>query len=194
MTSSAHNYDPDGVSGGATVGFVSEFYFTERYALSTGFNFLFLNGKLKYPDVQTPEGQKVKDTGTLTRKYNFIYLEIPLMLKMKTKDFGKFDFFGQIGFGTGFRLKAEAKDSFQPINQDSFSGKNDVTNKTTMIREAVLVGLGTEFHIDESTRVVVGITYSNSLNNLLIGNNLKYPDVSAQGLLNYTEFNIGVIF
>jgi hypothetical protein len=194
MTSSAKYYDGDGVSGGATVGFVSEFYFSDHYALSTGFNFLFLNGKLKYPDVQTPEGSSVKDTGTLSRKYKFIYLEIPLMLKMKTKDFGKFDFYGQIGFGTAFRLKADAKDSFQSGNKEAVSDKNNVTGSTTLIRESVLIGLGAEFHLDESTRLVLGLNYSNSLNNLLLGNNLKYPDVSAQGVLNYAELSIGILF
>jgi len=194
MTTDAKHYTSNGTSGGVTVGFVSEFYFQEHYAFSTGFNFLFLNGKLQYPDVQLLEGKIVKDTGTLSRKYNFIYLEIPLMFKMKTKDFGKFDFYGQIGFGTGFRLKAKSKDSFQPTTQDAVTDKNDITTKTTMIRESVLIGIGTEFHIDESTMIVLGFSYSNSLNNLLLGNNLKYSDVSAQGLLNYAELNIGVLF
>jgi hypothetical protein len=194
MTSDAKHYNSNGTSGGVTIGFVSEFYFLEHYAFSTGFNFLFLNGKLKYPDVKLLEGKTVMDTGTLSRKYNFIYLEIPLMLKMKTKDFGKFDFYGQIGFGTGFRLKTQSRDSFQPTNQDAVTDKNEITNKTTMIRESVLIGIGTEFHVDESTTVILGFSYSNSLNNLLLGNNLKYPDVSAQGLLNYAELNIGVLF
>jgi hypothetical protein len=194
MTSSAKHYEGDGVSGGVTAGFVSEFYFSEHYAFSTGFNFLFLNGKLKYPDVQTPEGSTVQETGILTRKYNFIYLEIPLMLKMKTKDFGKFDFFGQIGFGTGIRLKTKSKDSFQPETGDAVSSKNVITDQTSLIRESVLIGIGTEYHIDESTTLVVGVNYSNSLNNLLTGNNAKYPDVKAQGVLNYIELNIGVLF
>lgn len=194
MNSDAKHYNNDGITGGISLGFVSEFYFLEHYAFLTGFNFMFLNGKLKYPDIQLLEGKTVKDEGTLSRKYNFTYLEIPLMLKMKTKEFGKFDFYAQIGFGTGFRLKARSRDSFQPTNQDAVTDKNDITNKTTMIRESVLFGIGTEFHVDESTTIVLGFSYSNSLNNLLLGNNLKYPDVSAQGLLNYAELNIGVLF
>jgi len=194
MTTDAKYYSSDGTSAGVSLGFVSEFYFGDHYAFSTGFNFMFLNGRLQYPDVRIPDGSTVSDTGSLSRKYKFIYLEIPLMFKMKTKDFGKFDFFAQIGFGTGFRLKAKAEDSFVTSEQNIVNDKSDITSQTTLIREAVLVGLGTEYHIDESTTVVVGLSYSNSLNNLLTGNNLKYPDVSAQGLLNYLELNIGVLF
>jgi hypothetical protein len=194
MNSDAKHYTNDGISGGITIGFVSEFYFLEHYAFSTGFNFMFLNGKLKYPDIQLLEGKTIKDEGVLSRKYNFTYLEIPLMLKMKTKEFGKFDFYVQIGFGTGFRLKTKSRDTFQPTNQESVTDKNEITNKTAQIRESVLIGTGTEFHVDESTTLLLGFSYSNSLNNVLLGNNIKYPDVRAQGLLNYAELNIGVLF
>jgi hypothetical protein len=192
MTSDSKYYEYNGVSGGAIIGFISDFNFSEHYGLSTGFNFSFLNGKMKFPDVVTIG--KASDTGTMSRKYNFIYLEIPVMIKMKTKDFGKFCFYAQIGFGTGFRLKAKANDEFLGPGDVMMTDKSDITNETTLIREAVLIGIGTEFHIDESTSLLFGLSYSNTLNNVLKGNNSQYPDVKAKGLLNYAELNIGVLF
>ena len=112
MNPGTKDYDDDGARLGATVGFISDFYFAERYAISTGFNFSFLNGRLSYPDVRMKPGDTIILTGQVNRKYNFIYREIPLMIKMQAKEFGRLSFSGQTGFGTAFRIKATAKESF----------------------------------------------------------------------------------
>jgi hypothetical protein len=67
------------------------------------------------------------------------------MMKMKTKDYGRFCFYAQIGFGTGFRLKTRAKDEFQSPGHETVNDKKDITSETTLIREAVLIGIGTDF-------------------------------------------------
>jgi hypothetical protein len=191
LNPSTENYESDGISGGVGAGFASDIYFTEQYALSTGFNFSFLNGKITYPDVIFSNNDTIN--GATSRKYNFVYLEIPLMLKMKTKPYGDFSFYGQIGFGTGFRLKAQAKDIFTSDGEESETGKIDFTEKTTLIRESVIVGLGMEYHLDESTRLFVGISYSNSLNNVLNQTSLVTGN-EVKALLNYTELNFGILF
>lgn len=181
------DYKYDGVKMGGVIGLVSDFYFAEHYAFSTGFNFSILGGKLSYPD-------KMKtDTGMVKSNLSFIYLEIPLMVKMVTKKYGRFSIFGQIGFGTGFRLTAHAQTDFTGKDGSVVSQKTDITPETTNIRESVLIGIGTEMHIDESTRIFAGFTYSNSLNNVLTGYN-SLSGANQKAFLNYAELNLGILF
>jgi len=191
MNTSTKGYSYDGLNVGVTAGFVSDIYFAERYAFSTGFNFDFYSGKLQYADSLSITGGKVN--GVMSRKYSLIYLEIPLMIKMQTKEFGRFSFYGQIGFGTGFRLKASATDDFIADDGKMTTEKNDIGDETTLIRESVIIGVGTEYHIDQSTRLFFGLSYSNSLNNVLTGYNSK-TGLNQKAWLNYAELSIGVLF
>jgi opacity protein-like surface antigen len=189
MNPNEKDYTANGSALGFSFGFVSEFRLAEHYAISTGFNFSFLSGNLKFPYAQS------SDTGTMNRKYNFRYLEIPLMVKMKTKSYGNFDFFGQIGFGTGFMLRTQVNDNFITQTHGTISDKTNLsTSEVSFIREALLVGLGTEYKIDESISLILGLSYSNSLNNVLQGKNNRDPGLSNRSSLNYVELNIGVLF
>jgi len=189
MNTSEKDYNYNGASAGVSFGFISEFRLAEHYAISTGFNFSFLGGNLQFPYAKSP------DTGTMSRKYNFRYLEIPIMVKMKTREYGNFSFFGQIGFGTGFMLRTQVNDNFSTPLHGTISDKlNLTTSDVSFLREAILVGIGTEYKIDESVSLLVGLSYSNSLNNVLQGKNTKDPTLSNQSSLNYLELNIGILF
>jgi len=183
------DYNYNGIQAGVSFGFISEFYMTQHYAITTGFNFSFLGGSLQYPYAKSP------DTGTMSRTYSFRYLEIPLMMKMKTKEYGNFSFFGQIGFGTNFLLRTKVNDNFSTQIHGTISDKTTITtNETSFIREAILVGLGTEYKIDESLSLILGLSYSNSLNNVLQGKNTKDNSLQNRSSLNYAELNIGILF
>ena len=188
LSPKATDYNSDGAVLGVTIGLISDFYFAERYAFSTGLNFSFINGKMNFPD-SIPAA-----SGKTSLKYNFIYLEIPMMIKMSTRDFGKYSFYGQIGFGTGFRLTASTKGTFidDATNKET-DVKNDVAGNTSLIRESVIIGFGTEYHLDESSRILVGLSYSNALNNVLTGSNKK-TFIEEKALLNLAELKIGFIF
>ena len=193
MNPNTKNYTNEGGRIGATAGFVSDFYFAERYAFSTGVNFVFLNGRLAFQDSMFVMAGSPKVNGTVDRKYNFIYLEIPLMVKMQTKNFGDFSFFGQIGFGTGFRLRARANDVYSRDIGEAWSEKNSMTEETTLIRESILFGFGAEYHLDQSSRIFLGLSYSNSLNNILTGVNSK-SKLNEKSMLNFVELNLGFLF
>lgn len=193
MSPGTKGYSSDGARLGATIGFVSDFYFAENYALSTGFNFQFINGKLNYEDSLLIGNNNTLTDGDVSRKYNFLYLEIPVMIKMKTKTFGKISYFGQIGIGTGFRVKATVKEHFQPTAGVPVDQQYEFNNGTTLIREAVLVGIGFEYHVDESSTIMIGLSYSNALNNVLTGVNYKTNQIE-KSQLNFAELNIGFLF
>lgn len=190
MSPKTQYYESDGISGGVTIGLISDFYFSERYAFSSGVNFAFLNGKIKYPELVD------STTGTMNRKYNIIYLEIPTLIKMETKRFGSVSLYGQIGFSTGFRLTATTRDDFEPDEtqlHDYGTVKNDAGDNTSLIRESVVIGLGLQYHLDESSAIIAGFTYSNALNNVLNGYNNK-TGLNEKALLNMLELKLGFIF
>ncbi len=192
MNPGTKDYTNDGVRLGATIGFVGDIYFADQYAISTGFNFMFLNGALNYRDSRLINDDTVVN-GQISRKYNFLYLEIPVMIKMSTRKFGRFSFYGQVGLGTGFRVKATVKEHFEPDSGSPIDQKYDYDSGTTLIRESILVGIGSQFHIDRSTTVFFGLNYSNSLNNVLTGVNSLSKN-NEKSMLNYVELNLGVLF
>jgi len=185
------DYNYEGVKFKGSLGLVSDFYFAEHYAFSTGLNFLFLGGKITYPD--TAINNKAILYGSTVSTMSFVYIEIPIMLKMFTKKFGRFDFFGQVGFGTGFRIASSAKTQFTANSGYTKSEKSDNMNRTTVIRESVIIGLGTEYSLDQSTRLFFGLGYTNSLNNVLKGYN-PVSGLNQKAYLNYVELNLGVMF
>lgn len=191
MNANTQGYSSDGIRFGGTIGFVSEIYFAEQYAVSTGFNFLFLNGKMHYQDNRLM-GDTV-EAGQVNRKYNIIYIEIPLMIKMCTRKFDKISYFGQIGLGTAFRIRARADEHFESASGQTLDQKYQFDSGTTLMRESILIGLGLQYHLDRSSRIVVGINYSNGLNNILKGvNNLTGE--SEKSNMNFVELNLGFLF
>lgn len=192
MAPETKDYSYNGITGGATIGLITDVYFAKNYAFSTGFNFSFLNGNISYND-SIYVGSDTLLT-QIDRKYKFVYLDIPYMIKLQTNNFGRFSFFGQIGFSTGFRISAKARDQFDPGNGAGPTKENsNVTSNTTLIRQAVIFGAGLEYHLDVNTRIVFGINYSNSLNNLLTGHNIA-SDLNEKAQLNFVELNLGVLF
>ena len=191
INSSTEGYDPDGIRFMASAGLVTDFYFTKNYAVSTGFSFLFPSGKLTYRDSLQRDNEFV--AGVLHNTYKFIYFEIPLMLKMRTNQFGRFSFFGQVGLGTGFRIKATADVEFTPDGGSVQTSNLDINNKTALMREAVIAGIGIEFHIDKSTSLAAGFNYSNALNDVFNSvNMITYEEM--KGLPNFLELNVGIFF
>ncbi|HSN49977.1 MAG TPA: porin family protein, partial [Bacteroidales bacterium] len=187
LTPGTKNYESQKIAIGTTAGFVADFYFAERYAFSTGFDFAFLNGSLNYPD------SVGSVTGKMVRKYNLIYLEIPTMIKMKTRPFGDFAFYGQIGFNPGIRISSKAKDEFSGNNGSAFSEKNDANDATSMMRASATLGFGLEYSLDLTSRLFFGLGYNNSLNNVLTDKN-KISRLDEKAWLNFVELNLGILF
>jgi hypothetical protein len=191
MSMNTEGYDNDGIRGGFAAGLTADIYFTKNYAISTGLSFNFLNGKQVYKDTFSLQGVHYMQ---VNRKYNFSYLEIPVMIKMKTNPFGAFSFFAQAGIGTGFRIRTTVTDKFTKTSGEET--ENDPVNYsayTTVIREAIIAGIGTEISIDKSSRILVGLNYNNSLNNMFS----SVSSINGQeedGRINFLELNIGFLF
>ena len=197
----SEDYEKDGSAPGFSWGFLADFTITENYFVGTGFNVSYLKGKMQFPymmDIISDGDTAFNQPGTLQRKYNLQYIELPVTLKMKTNKFDKLQVYGQIGFSLGFNVKAKAEDIFSyedaEGNYMSENDKPEISDDITLLKGALVLGGGIEYYIDESTSIVVGITFSNGLSNILKGNNVADPSIQQKATISYIELNLGVIF
>lgn len=192
------DYENDGALGGFSWGFISDITILENYFFGTGFNVGYLNGKLNYPyqEVIISESDTITNQGTLNRIYHLRYIDVPLTLKMKTSKFEKVQVYGQIGFSLGFNVKAKSTDTFtykEGNVEKSDESEGSISDEITFVRGSLLLGGGIEYFVDNSTSIVVGVTYSNGISNVLKGYNpVNKQDQKA--IPSYLELTLGVIF
>lgn len=198
MSPDAKDYEGGGSGFTFAWGFISDFTLMDNYYVSTGFNMSYFQGKLMYP--HSYELENITYDGTMNRTYNLRYIEVPLALKMKTNELvDNFLFFGMIGVNTGFKIRSKANDSFKGYNdilEDSHSYSEeqvDIRDETSAVKASLLVGAGTEYVVDESISIIIGINFNNGFTNVLKGKNTS-NGVEARAVPYYFELNLGVIF
>ena len=189
----AEDYERESVEPGFAWGFLADFFLMENYYIGTGFNIVYLNGNLKYPHGMKMGGDTLTP-GTLQRKYKLKYVEIPVVFKMKTRDFGKFRFYGQIGLGTSFLIGAKADDKFTADNGAVVEEENDIENEITFVRESLILGVGAQYSLGGSSAIFAGFTFDNGFTDILKRENVLDPTIYQKGFANYFEFNVGMLF
>ncbi len=189
-------YKSEGVQMGFTWGFTGEFFLMENYAIQTGFNVNFNGGEMSYPYITHLSNDTMTTTtmGTLNRKYNLKYLQIPLCLKMKTDISDKFRLFGKIGLGTAFNLSAKATDDFVYFGGTQSSSKKNINEEIALMRESLIIGGGVEYKLKGSTALILELTYDNAFNNMLTGEDPGLTVSDPKALLNFVELGAGIVF
>lgn len=187
-------YKSEGVMMGFTWGFIGEFFIMENYAILTGFNVNFNGGKLEYPYNKTLSGDINSTLGTLHRKYNLKYLQIPLCLKMQTELSDKYRLFGKIGLGTAFNLSAKGTDEFVYEGGTLSTSKKDIGDEVALMRESLIVGGGIEYVLKGSTAIIIEFTYDNAFNNMLTGGDPGLTTSSPKAFHNFVELGAGIVF
>jgi len=192
MKPDSKGYHNDKTNVGFSWGFLAEFHLMENYAITTGFNVTYLYSTLIYPHIEIIDTDTV--IGNLHRTYRLKYIEVPFTLKMKTKEFGKVRFYGQIGLSTGFLIGAKAKDSFRSSTKEDVSSDDDIKNEIKSIRESLILGIGMEYSLGGSTALTLEFTFDNGFTDVLKDQNAIDPDINNHAINNFLEINVGVIF
>ncbi|MCK5079954.1 MAG: PorT family protein [Bacteroidales bacterium] len=192
MKPDAKGYDSDGIKPGFTWGFIADFFLMENYGIATGFDVVFLNGGIKMPH-QVLDGTDTI-SGNLNRKYKLKYIQIPVTLKLRTKELGKFRIFGQIGLGTNFLIGAKADDEFTPDEGEPASEEVDIYDDITFMRESLILGAGVEFSLGGSTNLTAGFVFNNGFMNILKGENSVDPTINNKANANYLALEFGIVF
>jgi len=186
-------YESTGIQPGFSWGFIADFFLMENYAITTGFDVVFLNGGLEMPHKVTIDTNTYYE-GTLDRKYKLKYIQIPVTLKMKTNELGKFKVFGQIGLGTNFLIGAKADDTFTASDYTTSQEDVDIYDDVTFIRESLIIGGGVEFSLGGSTSLMAAILFNNGFIDILNGKNTVDPTLNNKANANYLSFEVGIVF
>lgn len=188
MKPDAKDYESDGAVFGFSWGFITEFPMAENYYFTTGFNIDLNNGKLKYPE-------KVADaTGTMYRRYNLKYLEIPLIMKFRAPITNGPVFYAQLGLGAGMRIDAKAEGRFVSSGQTTNFDKEKFTEEVNLLKASLLIGAGIEYPVGASSKAIVGFMFNNGFTNVLKGTNLANPSVEHNAASNFIEMKLGFLF
>ena len=196
LSPDSKDYNNEATPLGFSWGFMADITLTENYFIRTGFSMDYLNGKLSYPhQVLVDEVTSTYAAGTLYRKYNLRYLELPLVLKMRTNQFGKTAFFGEIGFGASMNLKARGQDEFRPEDGSAAQeSEGDIKDDIKFFKASMIVAAGLEYFIDESTSIITSVSFNNGLTNILDGKNDIDASVTERANMYYFQLNIGILF
>ncbi len=193
-TKTVHN---DKVKMGYNIGFVAEYYFVENYAIEFGLNLNLLRNRYDYEearkvnlDIENPALYNLVNPvdsiwGNVNRTMRGTYVELPIMLKMRTNEFGDWRFFGEVGAAVGVRCKASAKDVFtytpkgnpvlslldnkeysDPADSDDAVFTN-VTRQYNPLAVKYIIAGGAEYSINGNTRVFARIIFNGNFLNAL---------------------------
>ncbi len=161
------NIHPAGTNLGLKMGILGAYYFRENYAFSTGIGFFFNAGGTLQHDFS---GQYWTRSGIDTLpsqaqlKYNLQYLEIPLGLKMRTREFGYIRYFLEPGFSLAIKTRANGQ-----INGPGISNSNNTINISNDVNALLLsvgIGGGVEYSINESLALTGGLFFQSGFSDL----------------------------
>ena len=151
-------------------GLVGEFRLAGKYYLASGVDILQKGGELT-----------IRDT---VGNYSASYIHIPLVLKMKSREFGYTTFFGK--FGGGFSFKTSENIKFEP------NPNTGLSSYLNAINIMFTIGGGVEYNLGGSTSLVGELTFNSALlndfdkANIYVGNNISR--------FNYVALAVGVLF
>lgn len=188
----SEGYSRDGLKAGFNWGFVGEFFLMENYAITTGFNVIYTHGAYTYPDQQNIGGSNL--VGETNRLLKLKYIQLPVILKMKTNEFNGIKIFAEIGFGLGFKTDAKAEDDFY-YNNNLYQTKNsDVSSAVRFTRESLILGAGVEYPLGGSTFLTGGIRFDNNFIDILKDQNSLDSSIEQKGISNFIELQLGLLF
>ena len=156
-----------------------------------GFNIHFAGGKTTYPGIYNNLPANFRET------YSIKYLELPVMLKIRTREVDKLSFYGQMGLGTAFRLNARVDRTIIPTSPSSGSAvivseNINSDNITAFIRESLLIGIGAEYAVQDNLKLFGGLNFNNGFTDII--KKSPYNTSDPKMISNILEFNIGVYF
>ncbi len=204
----------DGSNLGLKLGVMGEYYFRENYSFHSGIGFHFnAGGTLFYEDQFTkvdiwdesldsflPTNVKPDSiSGGIGFKYDLQFLEIPLGLTLRTREFGYIRYFVRpalhLGILTG--SKGTVKGAGFISEEESF----DIGKEVNSLNLAWSLGGGIEYSISESTALIGGIAFQSGFADLTTdkgttlqreGRNAAEDD--SKGRVNSLVIMLGIMF
>ena len=195
----------DGTTVGFAYGLMGEYAINSTYGLHAELLLSQVNSKFNL----TSEQSFVNDINntkisSLNYKYTIQYIEIPMSMKLNTKEIGNLVYFGNFGFSPGFALNARASITSGDIPQsikdldptnyrvnddewDDFTLDN-FDDKVFLFRFPLIIGGGVEYRMAGSTSLQAGVRFAYTFTDMFV------KDKTADAKNNYFAVSVGVLF
>lgn len=195
----------DGTTVGFAYGLMGEYAINSTYGLHAELLLSQVNSKFNL----TSEQSFVNDINntkisSLNYKYTIQYIEIPMSMKLNTREIGNLVYFGNFGFSPGFALNARASITSGDIPQsikdldptnyrvnddegDDFTLDN-FDDKVFLFRFPLIIGGGVEYRMAGSTSLQAGVRFANTFTDMFV------KDKTADAKNNYFAVSVGVLF
>ena len=196
------------VNDGTTVAFgygiMGDYYFKSNYGISAEIMLSNIKSKFKVTEPLAFNSAMSDTVNDLRYEYNIQYLDIPLTMKIRTKEIGDMTYFGQFGVSMGFALNAKTSivstglpkfiSDQEPteyrVNDaegDAFT-VNNFDDKVFLFRLPLIIGGGVEYKMAGSTSLQGGVRIANTFTDMFV------KDKTAIAKNNYVALSIGVLF
>ena len=177
------NAQSDGIRVNWGAGVVGDFHFAELYSFSTGISIDNQSGRMTHTEKVFNDVDQEWSIVEYKRRYSIRYIEIPLLLKLQTKEIGYMTYFLNVGMGLGanwavvangdqytkniFGKDDDGNNCWCIANEDKEDIKVDVRDDFTLFRSSIIVGGGVEYNISGGTSLVVGLQYNGGFSNIM---------------------------
>ncbi len=166
MNTNVNQINPQGTNLGLKLGMVGEFYFRENYAVTSGIGFFFNAGGTLFherggsywqdSDVPMSAIEAMED-GEVKLKYGIQYVEIPIGLKMRTREFGYLRYYAEPFLALGFETQATGSVKGPGVGDEA--EKINIRSEVNGLNMSWGIGAGVEYSISEGTSLVGGLAY-----------------------------------
>ncbi|MBI1307651.1 MAG: outer membrane beta-barrel protein [Bacteroidetes bacterium] len=198
------NIKKDGSGLGLSYGLMGDYNFQKYYSLSAELLFTNISGGIQYTDLLKYTGtQGTQSYQNVHYNFHFKYLQLPVALKFKTREFGYITYWAQFGLAPSILMSATADivDSRYPADwgddasgirvnkpEDDIYQFDNFNDKIFFMRLPLIIGGGIEYSISGNTSLYTGIRLDNNFLNIFQAD--KYTTAKNH----YVGLHLGVFF
>ncbi|MCB0564895.1 MAG: outer membrane beta-barrel protein [Phaeodactylibacter sp.] len=211
MTSNTNKINSSGTNLGLKLGMIGEYFFRENYSISTGIGFHFnAGGTLFYEETvdsvsiwaeANVPGDNLYSGGT-SFKYSLQFVEIPLGLKMRTREFGYVRYYIEphvvLGFRTQARGNVENDKSASAVDPEE---KYNIQSAVNLLNFSWGIGGGMEYAISDNAALVGGIAFQSGFADVtkdkrtaIYANGGSGREEDSRGKVNSLVIRLGIMF
>lgn len=212
MTTNNNLINRDGSNLGLKLGLIGEYYIGETYSIHTGLGFHFNAGGSLFYENQFDRVDiwqesldnaltSVPDSiaGGLGYKYDLQYVEIPIGLTLRTREFGYLRYYVRPAIHLGFltQSRGSIKNAGFVDSEESF----DIGKEVNGVNLGWSIGGGVEYSLSESTALVGGLAFQSGFADVttdkgtsLVRSGRAPAEDDSRGKINSIVIMLGIMF